>query len=279
MQYTAAGKRPHSLDNGDTPKRKKRKQNDDDDEVAATTTAKKLKRSHKDDFDITPKVSSVKATDSTAKAPKPAKKSKTTQPEPIAIPKIMPGERMSDFAARVDQALPISGLTRKSRKIDGMKERQTRLEKKIQRRIAEWRGDEEKLKQVEEDERDLADLEDAEAGGEGVLGYEDEEEGGAKKRKGKGRKGGGSKADQEEGDIWKKLRDTREKPKGLFDVAQAPPTFTKVPREVFKVRNGAKVSVGSVPKTAGSLKRREELEAARKETIERYRKMMEQKKI
>jgi len=242
MQYTQAGKRPQTLDNGE-PRSKKRK-------LATEADAK------------TP----------TLKAPEPAK---------LAILKIMPGERMSDFSARVNQALPMTGLSRKGKKVDGVKERQTRIEKKIQRRIADWRKDEEKIKEKEEEERDLQDLEDAEhgTGADGAAAYDDDlGDDGKRKKKQKGKKGGGTKDDQDDADPWAKLKLLREKPKGLFDVAQAPPTFKTVPKETFKVKDGAYAETGNVPKAVGSLRRREELGSARKETIERYRRMMEEKR-
>jgi len=252
MQYTKAGKRPNGLDNGTTPKTKKRKR-------VAEGASKPL--------DVAKKVK-AEATPS------------TKTPLHASIPKIMPGERMSDYSARVDQALPISGLSRKSRKIDGMKERQTRIEKKIQRRIADWRKDEEKLKDKEEEARDLADLEDAEHGTIGGAGQYDEgdgeNDGGQKKKR---KRGGGSKEDQEDSDIWAKLKLARERPAKVSEQAQAPPTFKRIPKEIFKTKNGALISVGSVPKSVGSLRRREELEAARQDTIEKYRKMMEEKRV
>jgi len=253
MQYTKAGKRPNGLDDGTTPKTKKRKRPAEDDSKPAAV-AKKAK----------------------AEAA-PA----TKAPLHASIPKIMPGERMSDYSARVDQALPISGLSRKSRKIDGMKERQTRIEKKIQRRIADWRKDEEKLKDKEEEARDLADLEDAEhgtaTGGAVQYGEGDGEDGSGQKKKRKS--GGGTKEDQEDADIWAKLKLARERPAKVSEQAQAPPTFKRIPKEIFKTKNGALISVGSVPKSVGSLRRREELEAARQDTIEKYRKMMEEKRV
>lgn len=245
MQYTQAGKRPHSLDEGDVPKSKKRKRGADEPDSADK------------------------------KKPTTATPAETTK---VVIPKIMPGERMADYSARVDQALPISGLSRKGKKIEGMKERQTRLEKKIQRRIAEWRVDEDKMKDAEEEARDLADLEDAEheTGAEAVAHYEDEDATGKKRKKGR-KGGGGSKEDQDDADPWAKLKLSREKPK-VYEQAQAPPTFKRLPKETFKMRNGARAEVGDVPRASGSLRRREELGSTRKDIIENYRRMMEEKK-
>ena len=70
------------------------------------------------------------------------------------IPKIMPGERMSDFAARVNQALPISGLARKGKTVEGVKERMTKHEKKLRKLQAEWRKEEARIREKEEEERE-----------------------------------------------------------------------------------------------------------------------------
>jgi hypothetical protein len=61
-------------------------------------------------------------------------------------------------------------------------------------------------------------------------------------------------------------------------VVTAPPTFDRVPREVFKVKNGARVNVGNVPTSAGSLMRREQLGEERMTIIDTYRKLMAAKK-
>jgi hypothetical protein len=63
---------------------------------------------------------------------------------------------------------------------------------------------------------------------------------------------------------------------GLNDVVQAPPTFTKVPKDKFKVR-GARVEVEDVPKASGSLRRREELGSVRRSVVEGYRAMMKER--
>ncbi|GME44642.1 B-block binding subunit of TFIIIC [Neofusicoccum parvum] len=187
------------------------------------------------------------------------------------VPKILPGERMSDFKARVDQALPVAGLARKGKSIEGFKERQTKTEKRIQKMISQWREEEEKIKEREQEEKDLAEIEEDEE----QAMWEDKTapiptQGGGKK-KGK-RKGG------DDEDPWAVLKAKRDEPKGLNDVAQAPPTFKAIPKEKFKVKNGAKVQVADIPNAAGSLRRREELGEARKSIIENYRAMMAAKK-
>ncbi|KAL1637042.1 hypothetical protein SLS58_009482 [Diplodia intermedia] len=231
MQFSQTGKGVKGLDTGDKPRGKKRKASGDD-----------------------------KA------APKP----EVPKPAP-ETPKIQPGERMSDFAARVDQALPVSGLARKGKKIDGVKERQTKTERRIQKMISDWREEEEKIKEREQEERDLAEIEDDEK----EAMWEDKTapiptQGGGKKK-------GKRKGDVED-DPWAVLKQKREEPKGLHDVAQAPPTFKAIPTEKFKVKNGAKVQVADIPNAAGSLRRREELGQERKNIIERYRAMMAAKK-
>jgi hypothetical protein len=188
--------------------------------------------------------------------------------------KIQPGERLADFAARVDQALPMGGLTRKGNtKVEGIKERQTKTEKRLQKLYAEWREEETRRKdaieEFQEKQEELAEEKETEFGGQSLAFPE----GRRKKRK---RLLGETAASDDE-DPWAVLKERREKPKGLHDVVQAPPTLKVIPKEKFKVRNGAKVNVANVPANAGSLKRREELGDARREVIERYRTMMKGK--
>jgi hypothetical protein len=64
----------------------------------------------------------------------------------------------------------------------------------------------------------------------------------------------------------------------LHDVVHAPLTFSKVPREIFKVRNGAKVNVNNVPNAAGSLRKREELDEEGRTLIDTYWELMAAKK-
>lgn len=228
MQFQATKKRPSGLDDGDRRSAKKRK--------AAQT-------------DDAPKVP----------APAPA-------PEKIEIPKIMPGEKLADYSARVNQALPIGGLARKGKvQIDGVKERMTKTEKRLKKMYASWREEDARRKEAEEEfqEQQEEDEEDQAA----KLGGQDITFSSKKKRM------IGEQADDNE-DPWAVLKLKRDAPKGLHDVVQAPPEFTVKPKERFKVRNGAKVNVVDVPTASGSLKRREELSDARRDVIERYRAMM-----
>jgi hypothetical protein len=196
------------------------------------------------------------------------------------IPKIMPGEKLSEFSQRVNAALPLSGIQRTGKKVEGVRDhRVTRHEKKLKRLQDGWRKEEARIRDKEAEARELAEEEDDEV----EAMWEDKtadlpEQG----RKGKKKKGGkrklvaGEVEDKE--DPWEALRKTREQRKGLHDVVQAPPTFERVPREIFKVKNGAKVNVGNVPTSAGSLRKREELGAERQTIIDTYRKMMAAKR-
>lgn len=206
------------------------------------------------------------------------------------IPTIRPGEKMGDFAARVDAALPVSGLINKTMKGGkdplGLKVGRTKTEKRMHRMYAEWREEEKRIQERkmdaaearEEDEmgedehgnvRWKADLDEASAAASASSA-------GKKGKKGKGKKKKvlGEVDDGEGDDPWAKLkRDRAEVKAGLHDVVLAPPTFTKAPREKFKVR-GAHVDVGDVPRASGSLRRREELGDVRKSVVEGYRAMM-----
>ena len=189
------------------------------------------------------------------------------------MPKILPGERLGDFAARVDHALPVGRLARKGNvKVEGVKERQTKTEKRLQKMYAAWREEEARLK--EKDEERMEQEEEAEEEREAALGGQSlhlpSDSKKAKRRKMIGEEVG----KDDDDDPWAELKTKREAPRGLHDVVQAPPNFKALPKEKFKVRNGAKVDVAEIPTAAGSLKRREELSSARREFIERYRAMM-----
>jgi hypothetical protein len=73
-----------------------------------------------------------------------------------------------------------------------------------------------------------------------------------------------------------KKRD-QERKKNPFETAPAPPSLVK-PREIFKVRGGAKVDVANVPTAVGSLRRREELAGERRNIVEEYRRLMAEKR-
>ncbi|KAI4786518.1 hypothetical protein E4T44_13854 [Aureobasidium sp. EXF-8845] len=186
----------------------------------------------------------------------------------MEMPKIQPGEKLRDFNARVDQTLPVTGLARKGNQglAPGEKVTRTKTEKRMHKMYDEWRKEDQRIKDKaeeaqekrEEDEEERNALYGEDSGVPTVYG---------KKRQ---RMIGESK---DSDDIWAVLKTKRDKPKGLHDVAQAPPQFTVVPREKFKVKNGARADVADVPNAAGSLARREELGAERRNIIERYRAM------
>jgi hypothetical protein len=189
---------------------------------------------------------------------------------------IQPGERLADFARRVDQALPLAGLNTKGKKVEGIKERQTKHEKKLRRLQEGWREEEKRIREKEEEEREVAEDELDER-----LASLDKESrqiimsagkiGSKKKRKGKSKAIG--EIEEDDSDPWEALTHKREAPQGIFDVVQAPPQFKKAPREIFK---GTKVH--DVPKEAGSLRRREDLGQTRADIIKSYRAMMAAKR-
>ncbi|KAL4768254.1 hypothetical protein BDW60DRAFT_211181 [Aspergillus nidulans var. acristatus] len=187
-------------------------------------------------------------------------------------PKILPGEKLSDFAARVDREMPLSDMKRSSQTAtpkDLPKIRETRTtkhEKRLKRLQAQWREDDARIKEREAAEREEREEEMEE---QLQLWKEWETEAGKKKKK----KG----ADDVDGpDPWAKLKKKREAV-NPFEVAQEPPQLKK-PREVFKVRGGAKVDVANVPSSVGSLRRREELASERRNIVEEYRRLMAEKR-
>ncbi|OCK76288.1 hypothetical protein K432DRAFT_306678 [Lepidopterella palustris CBS 459.81] len=237
MQFHAAGRGPKGLDNGDRPNgsNKKRKLNPDN---ASPDN---------------PKAASAAV---------------------AAVPQIMPGERLSDFSARVNHALPISGLANRGK---GVKDRVTKHEKKLKRLQDGWRKEEARIREKEEEERELAE----EEADEHAAMWEDKTAdlpAGRKSKKGRRGKVVGE-WDDDDGDPWEVLRVKRGGHGGLHDVVQAPPELGRAPREAFKVRDGARVEVGHVPNKAGSLRRREELGEERKSIIESYRRIMGERRI
>ncbi|KAG5297882.1 hypothetical protein I7I48_07146 [Histoplasma ohiense] len=88
-----------------------------------------------------------------------------------AIPKILPGERLSDFSARVNRALPFSGISRKSGSSSVSKDpalknlrehRQTKHERRLLRLQREWREEEARIREREEAEREENEAEEEE---------------------------------------------------------------------------------------------------------------------
>ncbi|KAH7305727.1 putative UPF0653 protein [Rhexocercosporidium sp. MPI-PUGE-AT-0058] len=208
------------------------------------------------------------------------------KPQEIDMPTIRPGERMSDFSARVDAALPVAGLINKSVRSGkdplGLKVGRTKTEKRMHRMYDEWRAEEARIQEKRQEAMEIAEEEEEDEDGQ-VRWKEPAANGvsssgnGKKKKKGKGKKKILGEIDDGEDDPWANVGKSRGEVKaGLNDVVLAPPTFTKPPREKFKVR-GARVEVEDVPKKSGSLRRREELGGVRREVVQGYRDMMARK--
>ncbi|PHH64882.1 hypothetical protein CDD81_3739 [Ophiocordyceps australis] len=200
------------------------------------------------------------------------------QEEPL---RIKPGEDMRSFAARVDASLPVTGLKRKIKTTDGkdemgIKVKRTLKERKMHKLYEQWRQEERKIQEQREDELERAaeqEVENDTVGAPGSTTLLLDTESTSGKKKGKRRRGGKSSADDD--DPWLEIKRKRsEAPPSLHDVAQAPPQLHKVIRKPLQV-GGAAVDVANVPKAAGSLRRREELQAARDDVVEAYRKIRE----
>ncbi|KAI1425918.1 hypothetical protein F5Y12DRAFT_745273 [Xylaria sp. FL1777] len=194
------------------------------------------------------------------------------QPSTAAIPSIRPGERMSEFSARVDAALPLAGLVNKSMKGNkdplGLKVWRTHKERKMHKMYDEWREQDRKIKEKREEELELEaekELEEEDTGVSWKLNISSQVSGKRKKK---------AKDDDPWGILTKKRGEARP---GIRDVATAPPEFTVKPSKQLLVR-GAAVQVNDIPKGAGSLKRREELQTARDDIVAAYRKKMDGKR-
>ena len=216
---------------------------------------------------------------------RPSKKRKSSNPTsdaapiapPIAlpVPKIQPHEPLSSFAARVDAALPFSGLTKKGGGGKKGGERQTKTEKKMQKMYKEWREEDKRRKETREAEDDEG-LEGE--GNEGLLAIKKNgKRKGGKRKRGRGESGDTADADDDEGDPWAhtKVKGSDDRGSGnglvgLHDVVLAPPKLSKVP----KYPGGSNIGKGVL-----GLKRQAELLEARKTVVADYRQMMSEARI
>ena len=207
----------------------------------------------------------------------------TPQPKPtIEAPSRQYNESMSSFAARVDAALPLNGIQKKSGMAKGVDQaRQTRTERKMQKMYKQWREEDLQLKEKAEellgetqndDDEDLVKTM-------GVIAESSSKGKTKTKRKGKGRgkpaAGDRVSRSSDDEDPWAKITAKRQDAEegsggglvGLHDVVQAPPRFTKVPKGRMDFKVGQ-----------GGLKRQSELSEARKSVVEGYRQTMKHRR-
>jgi hypothetical protein len=278
LNFQKTGKRPtHTLDDGSTRKNKKRKRE--------TETTDRTR------------------TPSTPKAP-PTTTITTSDPAPASATtlKLLPGERLAEFSARVNQALPIAGLRTKGQPQHKTDERKTKHNRRLERMQTEWREAEtrrqEKLTEAmeeQEEEREEHQLLWASVAAQAGGGKKKNK----KKKKttatatrnadgeavdGDGNGDGGDDDDDDDDDPWAKLAEKRRhaRQKNLQDVVLAPPQLQRVVKAPLRHHapppwlGSAGLGVdaaGKVPGPAGGWRRREELGAARKMVIDRYREM------
>ncbi|MCJ1311213.1 hypothetical protein MMC25_004884 [Agyrium rufum] len=230
--------------------------------------------------------------------------------------RILPHEPLSSFAQRVNASLPISGLTRKgTRAIDkamGLKVKQTKNEKKMQRMQAEWREGYRRRKEQREEELEEEEMDRVVDGGQGgregggsgdnrsATGgtgvgsgprFEDVVGSGtgkkAKRKLGGGGKkkksgGGGNENEKEdeydsEGDPWaviKKIRAEEERKAGVEGGGLVGLHDVVQAPPQFRRVPSEKFQAADVPNRGANLRAREELGAARREVVSGYRKMM-----
>ncbi len=203
-----------------------------------------------------------------------------------SVPKILPSERLSDFSSRVNAAIPVARLAKKSKRgsalVEGLRERQTKTEKRMQKMQAEWREVEARRKEKLAEEEDEA-MEGDEVGimnGGGLRASKKKGKAKHKSRNGLATSAGNEAANGDD-DPWAPVAAKRmEKSNtsassgglvGLHDVVLAPPKLSKVPRENLKAANAP-------TKPTMGLKRQEELGEARRKVIEGYRRMMSERR-
>lgn len=221
MQFQATGKRPRSgLDDGD--------------EIAAATKSSR-KRKQRENLDSAPDPSQAVVPDPEKYKPETVPASTSTTKEAPRVPsistpasnmKIQPHERLTDFAARVDQSLPVAGLKAKgaqSRDPLNLKKQRTKHERRLLRLQNQWR-EEEKRRKTKQDEV-VDELEDAKEENALLWGPSIAD---AALRKGKKRK----MKIAGDGDPWAEIARKRKiegtEQRDLHDVVQAPPRLGKL---------------------------------------------------
>ncbi|OJD19491.1 hypothetical protein AJ78_00560 [Emergomyces pasteurianus Ep9510] len=302
--------KPSSLEDDGTKPNKKRKRGEQEAD-ASTMNGTGTKSKHADNSNKSNSESRRNVTSASSQPPAPL-------PPSSSIPKILPGERMSDFSARVNQALPLSGISKKSSSSSISKDpalknlrenRQTKHERRLLRLQREWREEEARIREHEAAEREEREAEEeevneqwkaweAEAGLTKKKKATNAKKNKKKKKKKKNGKGGvlgdnGSDADEivnaddsddddDDDDPWAKLnrRAKAMQPANPLAVVQAPPAQLTKPKEKFKVSGmgGAKVNVANVPAAAGSLRTREQLAEQRQSIVDEYRRIMAERR-
>lgn len=152
--------------------------------------------------------------------------------------KIRPGEKMSEFGARVDAALPVKGLIKKSARKGvetlGLKDGRTRMEKRMHKMYDQWRQEEAKRMEQKRRMLELAEEEEMDEDGQVKWKIDIPKQSKCKKGKKKSKKKVLGENDDGEDDPWAKILKIRGEAKiGLHDVAQAPPTFSNLPRKIL----------------------------------------------
>ncbi|POS83005.1 hypothetical protein EPUL_005312 [Erysiphe pulchra] len=153
--------------------------------------------------------------------------------------KIRPGEKMSEFGARVDAALPVKGLINKSTRTIvgtlGSKDSRTRMEKRMHKMYDQWRQEE--AKRIEQKQMMLELAEEEEMDEDGQVKWKIDIPKQSKCKKGKKKlkkKIVIGENDDGEDDPWAKILKIRGEAKiGLHDVAQAPPIFSNLPKRIL----------------------------------------------
>ena len=179
--------------------------------------------------------------------------------------RIRGGEKLSDFGARVDQALPIADLVKKSNKRskDYNKSQEKNIENK-KRPTYRLRGSNTLPENEDVKNSSLALDTEAKASDGNTVNITSHSE---KKRK--SRRAQSSNLE----DPWAVLETKRHKPSGLHDVAQAPPALKSLQRT-----NTLTGSEWANSRTKISPRRKEDLELVRKSLIQNYRTIMAERR-
>lgn len=287
LMALASGKRVRSgLDDGNDRKSKKDK-----------GKGKKDKKDKKD----------TKDGDAKEDAPVPTTTTATTTAA-SEVPTIRPGERLADFAARVDAALPLTGLIKSGKSgkdpLGLEKAFRTKKERKMHKLYAEWHEEERRLKEKQAEEQDEAEEREMELDESlGVKWRLDLQQASSSSKKKKAKGGSHNNMDAGGDDMWaefnrKRMAATKTKAvrAGIHDVVEAPPELTKInSSKYFEKRKAAAAAAAAtvtvtptaksrgaaladIPRAMAGLAEKQELLAARKEVLTSYRKRAEERR-
>ncbi|KIH90882.1 hypothetical protein SPBR_00656 [Sporothrix brasiliensis 5110] len=270
MSLTGGKRVRQGLDTGVVETKKQKKQRLAKERAAAAAAAAATAGGDDDEADV----STTQTTVAAAAAPPHATSASASDAAPAEALTIRPGERLSEFASRVDAALPLAGLVKSSTPggaggkdpLGIAKTYRTKQERKLHKLYDQWRLDDARIKEREAEAREEAEEREAELdetlGVKWRLDFQQglatKQGGGAngkkKKKQQQQRQALGGSANNygaaDDDDVWaafnrKKAAATKSTVRaGVHGTVAAPPELTKIDSSKFKFAQQKKAGGG-----------------------------------